>query len=627
VQKQPRTAESPLQPAQRSALEEYGTDMTVRARRGGYESMVGREEELRRTIRVLAQRKSNCPILVGPPGTGKTSLVQGLAQRIAGGEVPPALQSKTVIELDLTALTAGASLVGQFEERLKRVLDEIAAQPGKYLVFVDEIHRLVSAGSHSAQQDLGANLIKRPLTDGELQLIGATTEKEYREIEKDAALARRFQRVAVRPLNALETVEVLRRIAPSEEKHHGVRVSPAALEAAARYAERHMRERFLPSSAVDLLANACSEAALSGAKAVTPAHVAAAVSEATGVPVGDVTGDERAKLEGLGERLRARVIGQDRAVELVANAMRRKRAGFAPGRPASFLLCGSTGTGKTHLARALAEALFGSPDAMVRLDMSEYGDKASVARLTGAAPGYVGYEEGGQLTEAVRRKPNSVVLLDEIEKAHPDALTPLLQVLDAGRLTDSQGREADFKNAVVICTSNLAARSIAERFQAGDEPDEGEVKSLLVEQYGMRPEFANRFGAIVPFRPLGSDQVRQIARLMVAESASVLRERGAELVVSEEAVAWLAAQGYDPDNGARPLRQSVERFLEDPLSELINSGEAGQGSRVEANVDPGFSSDRLAIRVATLGNPGEADDESLRDRAEEDDLLDEPLDY
>ncbi len=565
-------------------LKEYATDMTEKARAGGYEPMIGRQDELRRTIRVLAQRKSNCPVLIGEAGVGKTSIVQGLAQKIADGQVPDVLRNKRIYELDLTALKGGASYIGQLEGRLKSVLDEVKDEPD-VLLFVDEIHRLIGAGSHGGEKDVGGNAIKRPLTDGELQIVGATTNSEYREIERDAALARRFEPVSVPALTVEETLDVLYRVRDAEEKHHSIEVSEEALEAAARLSDRYIKDRNLPASAVDVLSNACSEAALSGDQEVLAQHVAAAISESTGVPVGDIGADEGQKMMHLAEAVKSRVIGQDAAAEMLAEAVRRKRAGFGAGRPVSALFAGSTGTGKTETAKALAEALFGGEDAMTRLDMSEYQEPHSISRLIGSPPGYHGSDEGGRLTEAVRRRLYSVVLFDEIEKAHEDVLTPLLQVLDDGRLTDAKGTMVDFSNAVVILTSNLAAAEIGQIYLAGEEVDERRVKDLLVGRYGMKPELANRMGAIVPFRPLEKGHTEEIARLMVAGVAkSLKREHEVDLDVSDAALAWLAEAGYEPESGARPLRNLIERKLENPLADLVIAKRVGPGDAVRVEV-------------------------------------------
>jgi len=706
-----RRVTSPDPEQQYQALEKYSVDLTARAREGKVDPVIGRDAEIRRVIQVLSRRTKNNPVLIGEPGVGKTAIVEGLAQRIVAGDVPESLRDKRLVALDLGGMVAGAQFRGQFEERLKSVLEEIKSSNGQIITFLDELHTVVGAGKAEGSMDAG-NMLKPMLARGELRMVGATTLDEYREhIEKDPALERRFQPVFVGEPSIEDTIGILRGLKERYEVHHGVRITDAALVAAAALSDRYIADRFLPDKAIDLVDEAASrlrmeidsrpvevdeveravrrleieEVAL--AKEPDPASaqrlerlrreladrreqlaalserwrnekehitkistakeqlealrgeaeraerdgdlgraaelrygripaltkelanaeaelavlqtdgamlkeevgvddIAAVVSSWTGIPAGRMMEGETAKLLRMESALASRVVGQEVAGMAVAHAVRRARAGIAdPDRPTgSFLFLGPTGVGKTELAKALAEFLFDDERAMVRIDMSEYGEKHSVARLVGAPPGYIGYEEGGQLTEAVRRRPYSVILLDEVEKAHPDVFDVLLQVLDDGRLTDGQGRTVDFRNAILILTSNLGSQVIADPTLT-DEQRRDAVMAVVRSSF--KPEFLNRLDDIVVFHALTSLDLKSIVDIQLDRLARRLSDRRLTLEVTDPARDWLASHGYDPIYGARPLRRLIQAAIGDRLAKALLSGEVRDGNRVIVDLDPG----------------------------------------
>ncbi|MGL5873934.1 MAG: ATP-dependent chaperone ClpB [Xenococcaceae cyanobacterium] len=710
------------------ALERYGRDLTELAREGKLDPVIGRDEEIRRTVQILSRRTKNNPVLIGEPGVGKTAIVEGLAQRIVNRDVPESLQDRKLFALDLGALIAGAKYRGEFEERLKAVLKEVTDSGGNIIMFIDEIHTVVGAGATQGAMDAG-NLLKPMLARGELRCIGATTLDEYRKyIEKDAALERRFQEVLVDEPNVIDTISILRGLRDRYEVHHGVKISDTALVAAAVLSNRYISDRFLPDKAIDLVDEAAAKLKMENTskpeeldeldrkilqlemerlslrkendpaslerlaklekelanfkeeqsqlnaqwqsekevidknrklkeeidrvnleiqqaereydlnraaelrygkltelqrqiqefegklahkqsdkrsmlrEEVVEADIAEIISKWTGIPLNKLVESEKEKLLNLEEELHQRVIGQEEAVTAVAEAIQRSRAGLSdPNRPtASFIFLGPTGVGKTELAKALAANLFDTEEALVRIDMSEYMEKHSVSRLMGAPPGYVGFEEGGQLTEAIRRRPYSVILFDEIEKAHPDVFNVMLQILDDGRLTDSQGHVVDFKNTIIIMTSNIGSQYILD--VAGDDSQYEEMRSRVMEamRNSFRPEFLNRIDEIIIFHALIKSQLKQIVRLQVKRLEERLLEQKLSLKLSESALEFVADMGYDPVYGGRPLKRAVQRYLETAIAKAILRGEYKPGDTIFADVeDERLTFKRLPSEVLT----------------------------
>ena len=563
-----------------SPLEEFGYDMTQAAREGKLDPLVGREDEIQRVIQILGRRRKNNPMLVGDPGVGKSAIVEGIAIKIVNGDIPPVLAGKRLISLDLGSIVAGTKYRGDFEKRLKNIINEVASSPD-VILFIDEFHNIVGAGGASGSLD-AANMLKPALARGEIQCIGATTMDEFRKsVEKDGALDRRFQKIVVERTDIQHSISILTRLKTNYEKHHNVVYTDEAIEACVRMSERYITDRCLPDKAIDAMDEAGSKVRLKNPDktgSVTAEDVAEIISKMTGIPSGRVAENEGSRLMKMRDVLKKRIIGQDEAIEKVVRAIQRNRAGIKdPGKPVgTFLFFGPTGVGKTQLAKSLAEYLFDSEDNMIRIDMSEYMEKFNVSRLIGAPPGYVGFEEGGQLSERVRRKPYCVVLLDEIEKAHPDVFNLLLQVMDEGRLTDSTGRTISFRNTIVIMTSNVGSRELEEYgsgvgFSTSSRNVEGNRKSVVEKavRKAFPPEFINRVDEQVFFSHLGKEDLEKIIDIELKSLKSRVKEAGFELTVTAAAKRFVADAGYDPNYGARPLKRAVQRFIEDPVSELI----------------------------------------------------------
>ncbi|MFF0456929.1 ATP-dependent Clp protease ATP-binding subunit [Nocardia africana] len=646
-------AEGQKKPTDTPTLDEYGRDLTAEARAGKVDPVVGRAEEIEQTVEILSRRRKNNPVLIGDPGVGKTAIVEGLAQRIVNGDVPSTLADRRVVALDVGSLVAGSKYRGEFEERLTKILDEVREHSDELVLFIDELHTIVGAGTGGEGSMDAGNLLKPALARGELHAIGATTVDEYRRyIEKDAALERRFQPVLVSEPSVADTIEILRGLADVYEEHHQVHYEDEALVAAAELSDRYITDRFMPDKAIDLVDQAGArvrlrtrmpgpdlraaqeelsrlerekDAAVAGedyARAdelkseitaaeervghitadevptVTLDDIAEVVSKQTGIPVSELTVEERQRLLQLEDVLHKRVIGQEEAIVAVAEAVRRARAGMKdPNRPiGSFLFLGPTGVGKTELAKALAEAVFGDEDRLIRFDMSEFQEKHTVSRLVGAPPGYVGYEDAAQLTDKVRRQPYSVILFDEVEKAHPDVFNVLLQLLDDGRVTDAKGRTVDFKNTIVIMTSNIGSDLILKATSA--ELDAITPRLMERLQQHFRPEFLNRIDETIVFHRLDQEQLRRIVDLVLDGPRRRLRAQDIELDVTDAARDWLSENGYQPEFGARPLRRTVQKQLENQVSRLVLGGELNPGDTVR--VDAGES----GLIVAAVAGSG-----------------------
>ena len=592
-------SQPPVQPkatvkhSETRVLDQYSRDLTLLAASGSFDPVIGRDEEIRRSVQILSRRSKNNPVLIGEPGVGKTAVAEGIAAYIAGSDAPDSMAGKRLVALDLPALLAGTKYRGDFEERVKAVLKDVK-KAGDVILFIDEMHTMIGAGSAEGAID-AANILKPALGRGEVQIIGATTPEEYRRhIEKDAALERRFQPVKIAEPSRSDSLKMLGAVRQSLEKHHGVKISDAALTAAVDLSARYINDRFLPDKAIDLADEAAAHIRVSGGGLVTAEDIAGIVSMWTGIPVANLSADETKRLCNMESILHRRVIGQNEAVTAVSRAIRRGRVGLSdPDRPiGSFLFLGPTGVGKTELCRALAEAVFGESDAMIRLDMSEYMEKHAVSKLIGSPPGYVGYEDGGQLTERVRRKPWSVVLFDEIEKAHEDVWGILLQIMDDGRLTDSAGRVVSFRNTIIVMTSNVGAKSISDgRPRMGFTPDGGDEAQLMRTRINeelrrtFKPEFLNRIDETIVFRRLSRAEIRSIAERMLLTVAERFKALGMTLSVPDQVVDFLAERGYDEKYGARPLRRAIRSMIEDKAAELMLTDSLGRGDTVQARID------------------------------------------
>ena len=590
---QPSTTKASPKHNETRVLDQYSSDLTALAAAGAVEAVVGREEEINRSMQILSRKTKNNPVLIGEPGVGKTAVAEGIALNIARGSAPDSVAGKRLVALDLPSLLAGTKYRGDFEERVKAVLKDVK-KAGDVILFIDEFHTVIGAGSAEGAID-AANILKPALGRGEVQIIGATTPEEYRRhVEKDAALERRFQPVQVAEPQREQTVEILLSARQKLEEHHRVKISRASLEAAIDLSVRYINDRFLPDKAIDLVDEAAARARVSGEGFVTAEDIAAVVSVWTGIPVSGIDSDDAERLKNMEGILHEKIVGQSEAVTAVSKAIRRGRVGLSdPERPiGSFLFLGPTGVGKTELCRALAEAVFGDKNAMIRLDMSEYMEKHAVSRLMGSPPGYVGYEDGGQLTEKVRRHPWSVVLFDEIEKAHEDVWGILLQILDDGHLTDSAGRKVDFRNTVIVMTSNIGAKAITESryrmgFTAGgssaaEQELEEKINAELTATF--RPELLNRIDEKIIFHRLTMEDIRSITRRTLEIVSLRFKELGMELEVTEAAVDALAEKGYDEKYGARPLRRTIRSLIEDRAAEMVLEGSIGRGDSVTAEL-------------------------------------------
>ncbi len=593
-----------------SPLEEFGYDITAAAREGKLDPLVGREDEIQRVIQILGRRRKNNPMLVGDPGVGKSAIVEGIAIKIVTGDIPPALADKRLISLDLGSIVAGTKYRGDFEKRLKSIINEAAASPD-VILFIDEFHTIVGAGGASGSLD-AANMLKPALARGDIQCIGATTLDEFRKIvEKDGALDRRFQKIVVEHTDIQHSISILDRLKTNYEKHHNVIYTDEAIIACVRMSDRYITDRCLPDKAIDAMDEAGSMVRLKNPKKtghVTAEDVASVISKMSGVPSGRIAEGEGDKLMKMKAKLQGRIIGQDDAIDKVVRAIQRNRAGIKdPGKPiGTFLFFGPTGVGKTQLAKSLAEILFDSEENMVRIDMSEYMEKFNVSRLIGAPPGYVGFEEGGQLSERVRRKPYCVVLLDEIEKAHPDVFNVLLQVMDEGRLTDSNGRTVSFRNTIVIMTSNVGTRELDEYgsgvgFSTAGRNVEGNRKSILEKavKKAFPPEFINRVDEQVFFNSLTRENIEKIIDIELKGLKARVKEAGYELVVTSSAKKLVAEAGYDPSYGARPLKRAVQRYIEDPVSEhiIMSRMMSGKDERAHGKIRVKISEDKEGTAV------------------------------